>query len=1270
MTIRVSQYDRLRQRLPALLSLLLFAACGGEDLVLPDEGIPTSIVVINGNDQSGVIGTGLTDPVVVRVLDVQGRPVQGQQVTFTVITGGGSVAPATPVTNANGEASSNWTLGPAAGLQQLRARATGGAAPADLSVAINATASASAAAAIEAVSGGGQSATAGSTLPDSLIVRVVDAAQNPVAGIAVAWTVTGGGTVSEASTVTGANGRAGVRRTLGATAGPQTTVATVNGLAGSPVTFSATATVGSAGQLVVTTQPSTTAASGAAFAQQPRVQIQDANGNNVAIAGRAITAELASGPAGTLVGTPTVATNASGLAIFSGLGISGPAGTYTLNFTGANLTGATSNPITLTAGAAARLAFTAQPTNTTAGSAIAPPVQVTIQDALGQTVTGATNPVTITLGTNPGPGTLSGTATVNAVSGVATFANLSIDRAAAGYRLAASSAGLTVATSATFDIAAGPAATMVASVTIPGTTTAGSAVVPDAAVRVTDAQGNPVGGVSVTFAPLNGGSVAGETQNTSVQGIATVGSWTIGPTAGTSYELSASAAGLASVTFATTAVAGAAGQLTIETQPAGTAQSGVPLSPQPSVQLRDGSGNPVNQAGIAVTAQFASGPSAILSNATASTNASGQATFSGLTITGPAGSYSLTFSGPGISGVTSNPIVLGSGSATKLGMITQPPASVENGALLAPAPVVELQDAAGNAVGTAGVTIDVTIVSGLGTLSGTLSATTNSAGQAVFPDLRITGPTGNRTLRFSADIPVTTVNSTAITVTPGPVSAANSQISAAPSTIAASTPGTGGTTITVTARDQSNNPVPDATVVLEAVQGSGSFGAIAPTGANGVTTAGYTSTVAGAKIIGATIDGVTITDEQPITVTAAAPVAANSDLSVTPGTITVNGAGATATVTVRDAFGNLASGVDVIVSVESGLASPSSGQTNASGVFTSTITSGTVGTHDVTATVEGDALPGQSITVIPIATTTSVTTSGSPSIIGESVTFTATVAATSQPGGSVSFHDGGTCEAPGTALGTEVLSGGSAALVTSALGAGAHTIVACYLGNAIFAPSGGSVAHTVNEPANEAPTAIGHAHAVSEDQALSVSAPGVLSGADDADGTVTGASVGTAPTHGTLQLDSDGAFTYTPDADYSGSDAFTYHALDDDGAQSSAATVSLTVNAVNDPPGFTAGPPPSASSADGPQTIPGWASGISAGPGESQSVSFEVSTSNDGAFAALPIIAADGTLTFEAATVAESTPVTVTIVARDDGGTAGGGSDASGPVQVTFTIQP
>ena len=1269
----VQQSRHFRQRLPTLLCLLLIASCGGEDLVLPDEGIPTSIIVVDGNAQSGTIGTELAEPVVVRVLDVQGRPVQGQQVTFTVIIGGGSVDPATPTTNANGEASSSWTLGPSAGAQQLRARATGGAAPADLSVAINATAAASAATAIDAISGGGQSATAGSTLPDSLIVRVTDAAQNPVAGTAVTWTVTGGGSVSEASTVTGADGRTGVRRTLGTTAGPQTTVATVNGLTGSPVVFPATATVGTAGRLVVTTQPSATAASGAPFAQQPRVQIQDANGNNVAAVGRAITAELVSGPPGSsLMGTPTVATNAGGLAVFTNLGITGPAGSYTLNFTGANLTGATSNPVTLTAGAATRVAFTVQPANTTAGSAITPAVRVAIQDALGQTVTSASNAVTISIGRNTGGGSLSGTATVNAVNGVATFSDLAIDRAGTGYTLIASAGGLAGATSASFNISAGPAAAIAAANSMPATTVAGGTVSPAPAVRVTDASGNPVAGVNVTFAVAGGaanGSVSGGTQTTNAAGIAAVGSWTIGTGAGTQYSVTATAAGLSGspVTFSTTATAGTAGKLAITVQPATSGASGVPLAPQPQVRLLDANDNPVLQPGIPITATIFSGPGGSVNGATVNTNASGIAVFSALAIVGPSGEYVLNFAGTNISAVTSDPVTIGAGAATKIAIISGPPSAVAIGEEFSVQ--VQLQDVAGNPVGTPGVTINAILQpAGGATLNGDPAVETNSSGVSTFT-FDITGNLTSRTILFATS-GLPTLLSSSIQVTPGAVSATQSTIARSPSVITASSPGVGGSTITVTAKDQSGNPIPDLPVVLLPVSGAGSFSAVAPTGVNGVSTATYTSTAAGAKTIGAEIDGTTIAQTVGITVNAAAATGANSTLSVSPGTITVNGAGATATITARDPFGNPVPGADITVAVTNGLASPSSGQTNGSGVFTSTITSGTAGTQTVSATVEGDALPGQSLEVTAIPTMTSVGTSGSPSLLGSTVTFTATVSGTPQPGGSVSFYVGGTCASPGSSLGSDVLSSGVASVTTTALPLGAHEIIACYPGNAIFAASSGSVAQTVNEPANQAPTAPNHAFDAIEDQVLTVPAPGVRAGAADADGTIAGAAVATGPAHGTLDLETDGSFTYSPSADYSGPDAFTYYVIDDDGAQSGAATVTLTVAAVNDSPGFTAGTPPSVSSGDGPQSIPGWAATISAGPGESQSVSFDVTTDNDAAFAVLPAIAPDGTLTFTPAAIVEATAVTVTIVARDDGGTAAGGMDESAPVQVVFTINP
>jgi hypothetical protein len=63
------------------------------------------------------------------------------------------------------------------------------------------------------------------------------------------------------------------------------------------------------------------------------------------------------------------------------------------------------------------------------------------------------------------------------------------------------------------------------------------------AVLVTDQDGKPMANVSVTFTVASGdGSVTGETATTNTEGIATVGSWTLGPTAGAN-TLTATAAG-------------------------------------------------------------------------------------------------------------------------------------------------------------------------------------------------------------------------------------------------------------------------------------------------------------------------------------------------------------------------------------------------------------------------------------------------------------------------------------------------------------------------------------------------------------------------------------------------------------------------------------------------------------------------------------------------------------------------------------------------------
>ena len=103
-------------------------------------------------------------------------------------------------------------------------------------------------------------------------------------------------------------------------------------------------------------------------------------------------------------------------------------------------------------------------------------------------------------------------------------------------------------------------------------------------------------------------------------------------------------------------------------------------------------------------------------------------------------------------------------------------------------------------------------------------------------------------------------------------------------------------------------------------------------------------------------------------------------------------------------------------------------------------------------------------------------------------------------------------------------------------------------------------------PVNDAPVAVADSYSTAEDTALTVAAAlGVLANDTDVDGDPLTAVKVSDPAHGTLALAADGSFVYTPAADYSGADSFTYKA-NDGPADSNVAMVSLTVTAVNDAP--------------------------------------------------------------------------------------------------------
>jgi hypothetical protein len=109
--------------------------------------------------------------------------------------------------------------------------------------------------------------------------------------------------------------------------------------------------------------------------------------------------------------------------------------------------------VTVLAGAAARLGFTSQPSNTAPGDRINPAVGVTVLDAFGNVVTNFLGRVTVTIATGPREARLSGATVRPAASGIVTFADLSIDRSGS-YSLRASSSGMTPVVSQEFSIGA------------------------------------------------------------------------------------------------------------------------------------------------------------------------------------------------------------------------------------------------------------------------------------------------------------------------------------------------------------------------------------------------------------------------------------------------------------------------------------------------------------------------------------------------------------------------------------------------------------------------------------------------------------------------------------------------------------------------------------------------------------------------------------------------------------------------------------------------
>lgn len=221
---------RLLIGLAGALALLASAACDKAVAVVPLAGI----VVVQGDNQSGQVGRALPTAVIFRAVDSTGRGAEGRTITLVMGSGGGSVTPTAAETNATGEISAVWTLGPSATTQSLMATAPGLDPVSVQAVGLVPTQ-------VVIVQGNNQTARVATALPTQVVIRVLGAGNIPLVGISVALQVTsGGGSFTPATALTNTSGEVTVRWTLGTVAGANAASVQVGTL--DPATISATAT--------------------------------------------------------------------------------------------------------------------------------------------------------------------------------------------------------------------------------------------------------------------------------------------------------------------------------------------------------------------------------------------------------------------------------------------------------------------------------------------------------------------------------------------------------------------------------------------------------------------------------------------------------------------------------------------------------------------------------------------------------------------------------------------------------------------------------------------------------------------------------------------------------------------------------------------------------------------------------------------------------------------------------------------------------------------
>ena len=641
-------------------------------------------------------------------------------------------------------------------------------------------------------------------------------------------------------------------------------------------------------------------------------------------------------------------------------------GATTITATVEGRVGATA--VTVVAGPAAQLVFTIQPAATTAGAILSPAIEVTARDIQGNASTDFTGNVTLALGANPSGAALGGTKTVAAVGGIATFPDLHIDKSGSGYTLQASAGSLPQVQTAAFSIRPGPVTRLVFTIP-PSSSAAGVAIAPAVAVQARDAFGNAVPAfvdtVTVVLAANPGNATLfGVTKVAAVSGTALFPGLMLNRT-GVGYTLATVSSGLAPDTSAAFAIVPG---------PVSASQSGVAASPSTitastgssvttvTVTVRDAFGNLAPGVSVALAA---SGTGNTLGQPAGGVTDGNGAAHGAMSST-VAESKTVTATAAGVVITQTASVTVNAATGAALTFTVQPSGGAA-GVPMTPPVEVTVRDAFGNtAAGFNGsVTVALSTNPGGAVLSGTTTRTA-TAGVATFDDLSL-DKAGTGYMLTAAAAGATGATSNPFGVGAGVVSASRSTVAVTPGAIVASS-GSSAATATVVVQDAFGNPIPGATVTLAATgTGNAITQPVGVTGSNGTATGSLSSTVAEVKVVTAIVNGIPLTVQPSVTVSAGPVSATMSTVSASPSSIQASGGGVASsiTATARDAFANPVSGATVVLSATGSgntLTQPM-GATSPTGVATGALSSTTTGTRTVSATIGG----------IPITQTATVT---------------------------------------------------------------------------------------------------------------------------------------------------------------------------------------------------------------------------------------------------------------------------------------------------------